>query len=76
LATSAGWRGGLTATSRRDAQLLEAFARRCEEGAFAALVRRHGPMVWGVCRRVLNHLFRDFQVKAGEKRDLGDIHRK
>src|SRR5438094_9119981 len=38
---------------RSDGQLLEAFADRSEEAAFAALLRRHGPMVWGVCRRVL-----------------------
>jgi RNA polymerase sigma factor (sigma-70 family) len=36
-----------------DAQLLERFARAREEAAFAALVERHGPMVWSVSRRVL-----------------------
>jgi RNA polymerase sigma factor (sigma-70 family) len=36
-----------------DAQLLERFLAHRDEGAVAALVQRHGPMVWGVCRRLL-----------------------
>jgi RNA polymerase sigma factor (sigma-70 family) len=38
-----------------DAQLLEAFLARHDDGAFAALLRRHGPMVLAVCRRVLRN---------------------
>jgi RNA polymerase sigma factor (sigma-70 family) len=41
------------AASVSDAQLLERFAARRDGDAFALLVRRHGPMVLGVCRRVL-----------------------
>ena len=36
-----------------DAQLLRRFAGRRDEGSFAALVDRHGPMVLNVCRAVL-----------------------
>jgi RNA polymerase sigma factor (sigma-70 family) len=38
-----------------DRELLERYAGCRDASAFAALIRRHGPMVLGVCRRVLNH---------------------
>lgn len=38
-----------------DRQLLDHFIRHRDEAAFAALVRRHGPVVWGVCCRVIGH---------------------
>ncbi len=37
-----------------DAQLLERFAEQHDEGAFEALMHRYGPMVLGVCRRMLD----------------------
>jgi RNA polymerase sigma factor (sigma-70 family) len=41
---------------RTDGQILTEYVNRRDEAALAALVHRHGPMVWGVCRRVLpNH---------------------
>src|SRR6516162_1777976 len=36
-----------------DQQLLEQFAKHRDEFAFAAIVRRHGPLVLGVCRRIV-----------------------
>jgi hypothetical protein len=38
-----------------DRQLLEQFSAAHEEATFAALVKRHGPLVLGVCRRVLGN---------------------
>ena len=42
-----------TAAGLSEGQLLRRFASGRDEAAFSALVARHGPMVLGVCRRVL-----------------------
>jgi RNA polymerase sigma factor (sigma-70 family) len=43
--------GGLS-----DGQLLARFVASRDEASFAALLRRHGPMVWRLCLRVLGHV--------------------
>ncbi len=44
---------GETVTGLSEWQLLERYLERQDEVAFEALVARHGPMVLGVCRRML-----------------------
>ena len=45
-----------SANETADADLLARFVSRRDEAAFEALVRRHGPMVLGVCRQLLYDL--------------------
>ncbi|HEX3147575.1 MAG TPA: sigma-70 family RNA polymerase sigma factor [Gemmataceae bacterium] len=49
------------ATETGDGQLLGTFVASRDEASFATIVRRHGPMVLGVCRRVIGdqHLAED-----------------
>lgn len=46
--------GAGSATGLDDGQLLERFVDRRDEAAFAALLARYGPLVLGVCRRLLD----------------------
>lgn len=41
------------AVERSDSDLLRRYVVNHDEEAFAALLRRHAPLVWGVCRRLL-----------------------
>jgi RNA polymerase sigma factor (sigma-70 family) len=71
------------ATGLDDGQLLERFVSRRDEAAFTALVALHGPMVLGVCRRILRHehdIEDAFQAtflvlvrRAGSIRDAGRL---
>jgi RNA polymerase sigma-70 factor (ECF subfamily) len=66
-----------------DALLLDRFVDQWDQAAFGDLVRRHGPMVLGVCRRILRdaHAAEDaFQAtflllvrKAGSVRKRGSV---
>jgi RNA polymerase sigma factor (sigma-70 family) len=38
-----------------EAELWDRYVRQCDEQAFATIVRRHGPMVFAVCRRILRN---------------------
>jgi RNA polymerase sigma factor (sigma-70 family) len=42
-----------SAQLRTDGDLLDGFLTHGHEDDFAEVVRRHGPLVWGVCRRAL-----------------------
>jgi RNA polymerase sigma factor (sigma-70 family) len=42
-------------SGRSDGALLDHYLQTRDDMAFAALVARHGSMVWSVCRRVLRH---------------------
>jgi len=48
--------GGVPAAAMTDSQLLERFVAHRDETAVEVLVRRHGPLVFGVCRRVLHNV--------------------
>src|SRR5262245_53182988 len=46
---------GPSSDAATDGHLLERFIERRDGDAFGALLRRHGPMVWALCLRVLHN---------------------
>src|SRR5262249_20687613 len=66
---------------RLDAELIEHFVAARDGAAFGRLVERHGPLVLGVCRRVLNNhpeaedaFQATFLVRAGKARHIRRRH--
>jgi RNA polymerase sigma factor (sigma-70 family) len=49
-------RGHAVEVGSAERQLLDRFVHQRDQDAFAELVYRHGPLVWGVCRRNLPNL--------------------
>src|SRR5437762_10314123 len=47
--------GRAAVAGQTDRELLDRFLAAREQASFTELVRRHGPMVLSVCRRVLHH---------------------
>lgn len=52
------------AAGLNEGELLRRFIERHDEAAFAVLVNRHGPMLWGVCRRLLHQRDADDAFQA------------
>jgi DNA-directed RNA polymerase specialized sigma24 family protein len=70
-----------TLVNQSDRQLVEQFLARGDEAAFTALVRRHGPMVYRVCWRVLQQeqdaedafMAELMEAHTQLKKDLGEL---
>ncbi len=48
--------GGTESNLVSDSELLAQFTKINDQRSFAMLIERHGPMVWGSCRRVLDSM--------------------
>jgi RNA polymerase sigma factor (sigma-70 family) len=57
-------RAALTADAVADAVLLDRFAAGRDEDAFAEIVRRHGPVVYRICRRLVGSAAADDAFQA------------
>ncbi len=79
----AGLFGSGTALGLDEGRLIERFVASNDASAFEAILARHGPMVWGVCRRTLRDrndaedafqaTFLIFARRAGSIRDPGRL---
>src|SRR5262245_17671571 len=77
------WSGTAALAEDNDGRLLRRFLTHRDETAFAALLYRHGPMVLGVCRRVLGDspdaedafqaTFLVLATKAGSIQRMGSV---